>query len=148
MGYYGNVSQLHSKADANRPVSYDDGAYGLVGVAIAAIIAGPLERSIRQSRLYRCMVPRGYARYRTSEDAWKLLNSGREASRAIMLKRGSPPARHRPRRRWRHERVSAALAAARARVVRRAVRGARRLFAAALRPRRAGGRDVTEETLN
>jgi len=48
-------------------------------------IAGPLERSIRQSRLYRCMVPRGYARYRTSEDVWKLLNSGSAAPRAIML---------------------------------------------------------------
>lgn len=28
-------------------------------MAIGAIIAGPLERSIRQSRLYRCMVPLG-----------------------------------------------------------------------------------------
>ncbi|MDB5710786.1 MAG: hypothetical protein JWL96_2856 [Sphingomonas bacterium] len=73
------------KADANRPVRYDGGAYGLVGLAIGAIIAGPLERSIRQSRLYRCMVPRGYARYRTSEDVWKLLNTGSAAPRAIML---------------------------------------------------------------
>jgi hypothetical protein len=71
--------------DATRQVSYDGGNFGLVGYAIAAIIAGPLERSIRQSRLYRCMVPRGYARYRTSEDVWKLLNEGDDAPKAIRL---------------------------------------------------------------
>ena len=71
--------------DATRQVSYDGGNFGLVGFAIAAIIAGPLERSIRQSRLYRCMVPRGYARYRTSEDVWKLLNEGDDVPGAIRL---------------------------------------------------------------
>ena len=50
--------------------------YGLVGVAIMAIISGPIDRSIRQSRMMRCMLPRGYARYRTSEDLWKQLNGG------------------------------------------------------------------------
>jgi hypothetical protein len=59
------------KRDATRPVIYDGGQYGLVGVAIASMIAGPLERSIRQSRMFRCMVPRGYARYRITEDMWK-----------------------------------------------------------------------------
>lgn len=48
--------------------------YGLVGVAIMAIIDGPIDRSIRQTRMMRCMLPRGYARYRTSEALWKQVN--------------------------------------------------------------------------
>jgi hypothetical protein len=59
------------QADANRPVTYNGGNYGLVGAVIASMIAGPLERSIRQSRMFRCMVPRGYHRYRITEDRWK-----------------------------------------------------------------------------
>jgi hypothetical protein len=59
------------KRDAARPVRYDGGSYGLVGAAIGAMIAGPLERSIRQTRMFRCMVPRGYSRYRVTEDMWK-----------------------------------------------------------------------------
>lgn len=50
--------------------------FGLVGLVIGAIIAGPIDRSLRQSRIFRCMVPRGYARYRTSEAIWKQLNEG------------------------------------------------------------------------
>ena len=42
---------------------------------IMAIIDGPIDRSIRQSRMMRCMLPRGYARYRTSEALWKQINS-------------------------------------------------------------------------
>lgn len=49
--------------------------YGLVGVAIMAIIDGPIDRSVRQTRMMRCMLPRGYARYRTSEAIWKQINS-------------------------------------------------------------------------
>jgi hypothetical protein len=49
--------------------------YGLVGVAIMAIIAGPIDHSVRQTRMMRCMLPRGYARYRTSEALWKQINS-------------------------------------------------------------------------
>ncbi len=59
------------QSDANRPVTYNGGNYGLVGLVIASMIAGPLERSIRQSRMFRCMVPRGYHRYRITEDRWK-----------------------------------------------------------------------------
>ncbi|WP_157218840.1 hypothetical protein [Flavisphingomonas formosensis] len=72
------------QGDATRPVVYSGGSYGLVGAAIGAIIAGPLERSVRQLRLYRCMLPRGYVRYRTSETVWKLLN-GDDAARSIRL---------------------------------------------------------------
>lgn len=58
--------------------------YGLVGDLIGAMIAGPLDRSARQSRIFRCMVPRGYARYRTSELVWKQLNEG-DPAQAILL---------------------------------------------------------------
>jgi hypothetical protein len=63
------------KTDAPRPSAPAVNAYGLVGVGIAAIVAGPINRSLRQSRIFRCMVPRGYARYRTSEAFWHQLNS-------------------------------------------------------------------------
>ncbi len=62
------------RRDPAAPLRYDGLNLGVVGLGIAALVAGPYERGIRQSRLYRCMVPRGYARYRTSEDVWKLLN--------------------------------------------------------------------------
>lgn len=70
---------------ATRPVSYGGGSYGLVGAAIGAMIQGPLERSIRQSRLYACMLPRGYARYRTSEDVWGRLNDAADPRKSIRL---------------------------------------------------------------
>ena len=73
------------RGEATRPVSYDGGAYGLVGAAIGAIIQGPLERSIRQARLYACMLPRGYARYRTSEDVWGRLNDDENPQKSIRL---------------------------------------------------------------
>jgi hypothetical protein len=73
------------QGEATRPVAYDGGTYGLVGVAIGAIIQGPLERSVRQSRLYACMLPRGYARYRTSEDVWGRLNDDAYPQKSIRL---------------------------------------------------------------
>ena len=73
------------KRDANRPVSYTGGPYGLVGAAIGAIISGPLERSIRQSRMFRCMVPRGYARYRVTEDLWKRIYQAEPAQAIATL---------------------------------------------------------------
>ena len=59
------------REDSGRIVTYDGGGYGLVGLAIASIIAGPLERSISQSILIRCMDPRGYTRHRANEEQWK-----------------------------------------------------------------------------
>lgn len=73
------------QGEATRPVTYDGGGYGLVGAAIGAIIQGPLERSIRQSRLYSCMLPRGYVRYRTSEDVWGRLNDDANPQKSIRL---------------------------------------------------------------
>jgi hypothetical protein len=47
------------------------GPYGLVGDIIGSIVAGPIERRARQSRMRRCMEPKGYQRYPMSEDNWK-----------------------------------------------------------------------------
>lgn len=61
-----------------RPQVNTGGSYGLVGMAIGAMIAGPLARSYRQMRLGRCMLPRGYGRYPMSKEAWNQLNNGDE----------------------------------------------------------------------
>jgi hypothetical protein len=61
------------REDPAKPIEYILN-YGLVGVAIMAIVDGPIDRCIRQSRMMRCMLPRGYARYRTSEALWKQVN--------------------------------------------------------------------------
>jgi hypothetical protein len=53
-----------------------NGAYGLVGLAIYSIIAGPLERSLRQEVMMACMLPRGYDRYSVSEETWKQIHEG------------------------------------------------------------------------
>jgi hypothetical protein len=73
------------QGETTRPFVYDGGSYGLVGAAIGSIVQGPLERSIRQSRLYSCMLPRGYARYRTSEDVWGRLNDDAHSQKSIHL---------------------------------------------------------------
>ena len=66
---------LEGSSGNAKPLEYDfGGQYGLVGVAIGAIISGPIERSKRQISMMRCMLPRGYARYRISEGLWKELN--------------------------------------------------------------------------
>lgn len=49
------------------------GQYGLTGLVIGAIIDGPLIHSKRQMNQMRCMLPRGYVRYRVSEGLWKEL---------------------------------------------------------------------------
>src|SRR5881396_737687 len=45
------------QADPAKPVPMSLN-YGLMGVAIMAIIAGPIDRSVRQTRMMRCMLPR------------------------------------------------------------------------------------------
>jgi len=54
--------------------------YGLVGVAIAAVIDGPLTRRAYQSRMRRCMEPRGYDRYPLAKDKWQELSGGYSAN--------------------------------------------------------------------
>ena len=56
-----------------RPVAAGPNPYGLIGVGIAAVVAGPLERRAYQSRMRRCMEPRGYVRYPLREEVWERL---------------------------------------------------------------------------
>ncbi len=68
-----------------KPINYDfNGQYGLTGAIIGAIIAGPLERGKKQMALMRCMLPRGYARYRVSEEYWKEIN-GKDLPQSIEI---------------------------------------------------------------
>lgn len=76
---------LDSKPGSAKAVTYDfNGQYGLTGAIIGAIIAGPLERGKKQMAMMRCMLPRGYARYRVSEEYWKGIN-GKDRSVAIEI---------------------------------------------------------------
>lgn len=67
-----------------KPSDYANNQFGLVGSIMLSIVAGPVQRGIRQSRLIRCMTPRGYLRYRTSEAIWRQLNSD-DAKQSISL---------------------------------------------------------------
>lgn len=62
-----------------------NGAYGLVGLAFYSILDGPLDRSIRQQVMMRCMLPRGYDRYSVTEAMWKQIHEGDNASGLIDL---------------------------------------------------------------
>jgi hypothetical protein len=62
-----------------------NGAYGLVGLAIYSIIAGPLERSLRQEVMMACMLPRGYDRYSVTEAMWKQIHEGENPAALIDL---------------------------------------------------------------
>lgn len=74
---------LDSRTVSANPASYDfNGQYGLTGAIIGAMIAGPLERGKKQMAMMRCMLPRGYARYRISEELWKEIN-GKDRAVAI-----------------------------------------------------------------
>jgi hypothetical protein len=56
-----------------RPIPPSTGQFGLVGVAIGAMVAGPLERRAHQARMRRCLEPRGYVRYPLREEVWAAL---------------------------------------------------------------------------
>lgn len=76
---------LDKRPGSANPVTYDfGGQYGLTGAIIGALIAGPLERGKKQIAMMRCMLPRGYARYRISEELWKEIN-GKDRSIAIEI---------------------------------------------------------------
>lgn len=53
---------------------------GLIGQLVVDGVA----RSLRQSNVMRCMLPRGYVRYRISEGLWKEINY-RELESSIMI---------------------------------------------------------------
>lgn len=62
-----------------------NGSYGLVGLAFYSILEGPLDRSIRQQVVMRCMLPRGYDRYSVTEDMWKQIHQGENPEELIDL---------------------------------------------------------------
>lgn len=66
---------------------------GPVGEIMLAMVSGPIERRARQSRMRRCLEPRGYVRYPLSEDAWaKLIDRYSLRSIALQAKAASAPA--------------------------------------------------------
>lgn len=66
--------------------------YGLIGAAIGAMVAGPIERRAHQARLRRCLEPRGYVRYPLDEDRWeRLIDNYSEASIARQALAASGP---------------------------------------------------------
>jgi hypothetical protein len=67
--------------------------FGLAGAVAIAIVSGPLERRDHQSRLRRCMEPRGYVRYPLREEIWRqLIDDYSERSIALQAKAASGPA--------------------------------------------------------
>lgn len=50
--------------------------FGLVGAIIGGMIEGTIVRRNRQSKMRRCMEPRGYQRYAVAEDVWRQLVEG------------------------------------------------------------------------
>lgn len=67
--------------------------YGLVGMGIAALVLGPIERRARQAPVRRCLETRGYVRYPLAEDIWRQLIDGySERSIAMQAKAASLPA--------------------------------------------------------
>jgi hypothetical protein len=66
--------------------------YGLVGAAIGALIAGPIERRASQSRMRRCLEPRGYLRFPAPQPVWeKILDGYSPRSIAVQAKLASGP---------------------------------------------------------
>lgn len=55
------------------PATQPASNYGLVGDVLLAIVSGPLERRRWQSRLRRCLEPRGYVRYPLAPEPWRQL---------------------------------------------------------------------------
>lgn len=66
--------------------------YGLVGVAVASMIAGPLERGLQNAKLRRCLEPRGYVRYAVPAATYKAIFSGpAETTIGVLSKLASGP---------------------------------------------------------
>lgn len=68
------------------------GNYGLVGDIIGSMVAGPIERRARQSRMRRCMETKDYQRYPMPEETWKTaVNLYSPATLAVQAKLASGP---------------------------------------------------------
>jgi hypothetical protein len=67
-------------------------AYGLIGLGIAALIAGPLKRSVQNAKLRRCLEPRGYIRYAIPVETWKgIYRAEPQQAVAVLAKLASSP---------------------------------------------------------
>lgn len=66
--------------------------YGLVGAAIGSLVMGPLQRRASQSRMRRCLEPRGYVRYPLAKGAWEqLIDNYSTQSIALQAKAAAGP---------------------------------------------------------
>ena len=66
--------------------------YGLVGMGVAALFLGAIERKRRQAPLRRCLETRGYLRIALPEKAWRqLVDDYSERSIAMQAKAASLP---------------------------------------------------------
>ncbi|MEA3045028.1 MAG: hypothetical protein QOH47_2866 [Sphingomonadales bacterium] len=67
--------------------------YGLVGSIIGGLVQGTIDRRDRQSRMRRCMEPKGYVRYPLAEEPWRqLIDSYSSRSIALQALVASRPA--------------------------------------------------------
>jgi len=67
--------------------------FGLIGMGIAALVAGPINRRAQQAPLRRCLETRGYVRYPLTEAVWSQLVDGYSPrSIALQAKAASLPA--------------------------------------------------------
>jgi hypothetical protein len=72
------------------PPSYN---FGLIGMGIAALVMGPIERRAHQAPLRRCLETRGYVRYPLAENVWRqLIDNYSVRSIALQAKAASLPA--------------------------------------------------------
>jgi hypothetical protein len=70
---------------------------GLVGGIIVGLVTKTLDRRDRQSRMRRCMEPRGYVRYALKEDSWKkLIDDYSPESIAMQAKAAAGPSPNLP----------------------------------------------------
>lgn len=67
--------------------------YGPIGALIGGMVAGPIERRQRQSRMRLCLEPRGYVRYPLREEVWRqLIDDYSPRSIAMQARAASGPA--------------------------------------------------------
>jgi hypothetical protein len=71
---------------------YINNQYGVVGVVIGGMVEGTLVRRDRQSKMRRCMEPRGYTRYGVAETVWENITAmPPERAIAVQAKIASGP---------------------------------------------------------
>jgi hypothetical protein len=71
--------------------------YGVVGAIIGGMVMSTLHRRDMQSRMRRCMEPRGYVRYPLKEDVWeRLIDNYSQVSIALQALAASGPAPNLP----------------------------------------------------